>query len=153
VIYFAQSTEGGPVKIGATDDVARRLGQLEAYYGKPLAVLATLPGGADEERAIHRRFDHLRLGRKEQFRPHAELMAFIRRPLLVGANPDAVEVMPGRFGSIAVYEDFAEKVKQASGERGITAAEFGERFLTPCAERAHRDYINAESKRLEGGKK
>jgi hypothetical protein len=54
---------------------------------------------------------------------------------------------------IRVYEDLAEKVKQASGERGITAAEFGERFLTPCAERAHRDYINAESKRLEGGKK
>jgi hypothetical protein len=52
---------------------------------------------------------------------------------------------------VRTYEDFAEKVKQAAGERGLTAAEFCDRFLTPCAERAHRDYIRAESKKLEGG--
>jgi len=51
---------------------------------------------------------------------------------------------------IRAYEEFAEKVKQASGERGLTAADFCERFLTPCVEKAHRDYIKAESKKLGG---
>jgi hypothetical protein len=54
---------------------------------------------------------------------------------------------------VRTYEDFAEKVKQAAGERGMTAAEFCGIFLAPCVERAHRDYINAESKKLSGGSK
>jgi hypothetical protein len=52
---------------------------------------------------------------------------------------------------IRVYEEFAETVKQASGERGLTAAEFSEVFLAPCVDKAHRDYINAESKKLARG--
>ena len=52
---------------------------------------------------------------------------------------------------IRAYEDFAERVKQASGERGLTAADFCEQFLTPCVDKAHRDYIKAESKKLGGG--
>jgi hypothetical protein len=51
---------------------------------------------------------------------------------------------------VRTYEEFAEKVKQAAGERGMTAAEFCEVFLTPCADKAHRDYIRAESKKLSG---
>jgi hypothetical protein len=101
VIYFLQSVEGGPVKIGYTADVETRHKSLESLYGKPLALLATLPGGRNKERAIHERFAPLRLGRTEQFRPAAELMAFIGRPLLVDPNPDAVEVM-GTTGKAVV---------------------------------------------------
>ena len=43
---------------------------------------------------MHVRFAHLRFGRTEQFRPAADLMAFIGLPLFVSANPDAVEAMP-----------------------------------------------------------
>jgi hypothetical protein len=100
LIYFAQAVEGGPVKIGFSTNVEARVRQLEKHYGRQLAVLATLPGGLEEEAAIHERFDHLRLKRKndrgrhpEQFRPAADLMVFIERPLLVGANADAVEAM------------------------------------------------------------
>lgn len=92
-IYFAQPLAGGPIKIGCSDDVPRRLRQLEAHYGQPLALLATMSGGRDEEQAIHARFAHLRLGRTEQFRPATDLMTFIGRPLLVGANPEAVEAI------------------------------------------------------------
>jgi len=53
---------------------------------------------------------------------------------------------------VRAYEAFAEKVKQASSERGMTAAEFCESYLTPCVDKAHRDYIQAEVKRLAGGK-
>jgi hypothetical protein len=101
VIYFAQSPDGGTVKIGCSDNVPTRIKQLETHYGRPLALLATMPGGRDQERAIHERFDRHRLRKTEQFRPAAEIMAFIGRPLLVGPDPDAVEVMdeadrPGR---------------------------------------------------------
>jgi hypothetical protein len=92
-VYVAQAVDGGPLKIGCSANVPARLKQLEATYGQPLALLATLPGGRDEERAIHERFAAHRLGKTEQFRPVAEIMAFIGRPLLVSPDPDVVEVM------------------------------------------------------------
>jgi len=103
VIYFMQSVDGGPIKIGFTDDIERRREQLEAIYGTPLAVLATMDGGRDEETEVHRRFSHLRFGRTEQFRPTSELMEFIGRPLLIGANPDAVEAMPFAAGQPTLF--------------------------------------------------
>lgn len=100
MIYFMQDIGGGPVKIGCTGDLAARHKQLEEYYGRPLAVLATMKGGRKEESEVHSRFNNIRLDgpkhrgcRPEQFRPTTELMAFIKRPLLVGANADAVESM------------------------------------------------------------
>jgi hypothetical protein len=96
VVYFLQATDGtGPVKIGTSVDVPARVKALESHYRRPLAVLATMPGGRDEERAIHERFSHLRFGRTEQFRPEADLLAFIGRPLFVNACP-VVEPMEDR---------------------------------------------------------
>ena len=129
MIYFAQPIGGGPIKIGFTDDLDLRVKQIEGHYGQPLALLGTMPGGCEEERDIHLQFAHLRFGRTEQFRPASDLLAFIGRPLLVGANPDAAEAMAPRMEFIRVSKEFAEKVKQASGERGMTAAEFCERHL------------------------
>lgn len=94
MIYFLQNVNGGTVKIGFTDNLNARCKQIEAYYGCPLAILATMKGDRETEREIHERFANLRFGRTEQFRPAVDLMAFIGRPLLVGANPDAVEAMP-----------------------------------------------------------
>jgi hypothetical protein len=93
VIYFLQPVDGGPVKIGFTDNLDVRRKALEANYGRELAILAMLDGGREEEAEVHARFSHLRFGRTEQFKPAPDLMAFIGRPLLVDANPDAVEVM------------------------------------------------------------
>jgi hypothetical protein len=105
-VYFVQPTGGGPIKIGHSSDVPARIKQLEAHYGVPLAVLATMGGGREEERAVHERFAHLRFsrnggrgGQPEQFRPAADLMAFIGLPLLASANPEAIEslapIVPG----------------------------------------------------------
>jgi hypothetical protein len=93
MIYFVQPLDGGPVKIGYSDDVAGRVKSLEHHYGQPLSLLATMDGGREQEKQIHARFAHLRFGRTEQFRPAPDLMAFIGRPLLVSANPDSVEEM------------------------------------------------------------
>jgi hypothetical protein len=96
LIYFLQSIDGGPVKIGSSKDITRRHEELEAYYGRPLVLLATMEGGRKEETVIHQRFRRLRFGRTEQFRPDPELMEFIGRPLLV--NQGNIELMGGVQG-------------------------------------------------------
>jgi hypothetical protein len=119
MIYFLQSVDGGPVKIGTTEDLAVRWKALEADYGCELALLAIMPGGKDEEAEVHERFAAIRLGRTEQFRPTADLMAFIGRPLLVGLNPDTVEVMGSHRKPMIVqvrgsqeFKDWAEKLSR-----------------------------------------
>lgn len=109
MIYFMQSTEGGPVKIGYTSNLERRHKQLETHYQKSLSVLATLEGDESREREIHDQFAHLRLGedgrpgkKVEQFRPALELMEFIGRPLFVTPNPQTVEAMPAIGGRVRV---------------------------------------------------
>jgi hypothetical protein len=49
---------------------------------------------------------------------------------------------------IRAYEDFSEKLKQASAERGLTAAEFFDQFCTIIVDEAHRGYIMEESEKL-----
>jgi hypothetical protein len=128
-VYFAQSPLGGPVKIGASKDVDARLRQLEAHYGCPLALLATMPGGRAEERAVHERFAGLRLGRTEQFRPAPALMEFIGRPLLVGANPDAVAAMGGggpatNQARIELPVEEFDRLRKAARRRGLSVSAF-----------------------------
>jgi hypothetical protein len=118
VIYVLQAPDGGPLKIGFSDDVPARIRQLESHYRRPLALLATMDGGREEERAIHERFAEHRLGRTEQFKPVAEIMAFIGRPLLVSAAPDTVEAMPGSYGpstnvrSGAAWKEWLEQLAE-----------------------------------------
>ena len=51
---------------------------------------------------------------------------------------------------VRVYEETADLINQAAGERRLTAADFCEQYVIPCADKAHRDYIASESKRLGG---
>lgn len=71
-----QAFPGGPIKIGSTDHLLTRQAQLEAIYGAKLEVLAVMPGGREEEAAIHEKFSRLRMGRTEQFSPSDELLEF-----------------------------------------------------------------------------
>jgi hypothetical protein len=91
MIYFAQ-LETGAIKIGFSENLETRLPQLEADFGGPIVLLATMPGDRRDEYRIHRRFNHLRFPGTEQFRPDVDLMEFIGKPLLVAANPAAIEV-------------------------------------------------------------
>lgn len=142
-VYFMQSADGGPVKIGHSTDVERRREQLSSHYGRPLIVLATMPGGPEEEAEIHGRFHHLRLKGKgtrgrypEQFRPESELMAFIGRPLLAGANPDAVEVMePNRTESgtlsVKLHLDVIEAARIVAAYSNVTITDLLSDILRP----------------------
>lgn len=135
MIYFVQAVDGGPVKIGYSNCIERRLSQLESHYKQPLVILATMKGGRKKEAEIHARFSHLRFGRTEQFRPVAELMEFIGRPLLVSVNPDAIEVMPlnkhirALIFSIRTRAAWRDWLAREAERRGIDAAEVVEEAL------------------------
>lgn len=126
MIYFIQPTDGGPIKIGYSANVEERRSQLESYFGRELAVLAIMKGDREEEKRIHRLFDHLRLGRTEQFRPKIDLMTFIGRPLLVASNPDTVELLESAKIDIRfrLDDDLYRRVKDAADREGNSVAAF-----------------------------
>ena len=82
-VYFAERE--GFVKIGWSANVAKRVSDLaaggqmpEGMTAGPLTLLATMPGGRPEERALHDRFDHLRLDpRREWFLFDGDLVQFL----------------------------------------------------------------------------
>jgi hypothetical protein len=151
VIYAMQAVEGGPVKIGYTENLEARHKQLEAHYGRPLAILATIPGDLDTEAEIHLRFAHLRIdgggkrGRKiEQFRPASDLMEFIGSPLLVSADPDLIEAMPPvgydpERDDVTVKLDrtLVGKAKLVATHRGVPVAELLSELARAPLDRAY----------------
>jgi hypothetical protein len=133
LIYFMQPTDGGPVKIGFTDNLPTRHKQLEAHYGRPLAILATMDGDLDTEREIQARFSHLCLGRTEQFRPGPDLMEFIGHPVV--ADHGAVKEMP----CTEAFMDRAivGKAKMIATHRGISVAELLSDAAKPIIDKAY----------------
>lgn len=78
VVYFIQSGEKGPIKIGWSEDVARRLAELQTANAHPLRVLGTTPGTLEDELSMHTRFAHLRM-EAEWFRCDPEILEFVSR--------------------------------------------------------------------------
>lgn len=74
-IYFIQQ-EGGPVKIGVSNDVEKRLATLQTGSPRLLRLLGSIPGDELLEQEIHHRFSGHRL-QGEWFEASPELMAFI----------------------------------------------------------------------------
>lgn len=56
VVYFLQSEDGGPIKIGRSDDVAKRILQMQMARPDKLVLLAAVPGEYADETRIHRAF-------------------------------------------------------------------------------------------------
>lgn len=75
-VYFIQSGDGGPIKIGYSTNVAVRLADLQTASPHDLTLLASLPGGPKLEKVIHRGFDEHRI-KGEWFRPAEDLLTFI----------------------------------------------------------------------------
>jgi hypothetical protein len=132
VIYFAQLPTGS-IKIGCANDVEGRLSGLAYHYGTELALLATMPGDRSVEVEIHERFSHLRLGRTEQFRPGADLMQFIGKPLVVGINPDAIEAHASVRTEHVVRLDLTAtdhaRLDRQAKKRGLTKASYSRMLI------------------------
>lgn len=99
-VYFVQSEDGGPIKIGRASDIEARLSGLRTSRTDTLVLLASQRGGAREEGRLHRRFKHLRTVR-EWFQPGPELLAHIasialraaKRPLDKAAVKESVRAL------------------------------------------------------------
>lgn len=60
-IYFMQNGEKGPIKIGLTFDVQRRLAQAQTFNYQPITLLGHIPGDQKLETAPQKRFSSYRL--------------------------------------------------------------------------------------------
>lgn len=81
VVYFVQAGPGGPIKVGWTQDVDRRISELQTANAKKLVLLGTVSGTMETEASLHARFSHLRL-EAEWFRDSAEIHTFLRENAL-----------------------------------------------------------------------
>jgi hypothetical protein len=87
-IYFIQSGESGPIKIGRSDEPERRLAEMQTSHPETLRLLATCPQGANQERRLHLTFQHLRLRRNgEWFKAAPDLLVHIGRCALREKRP------------------------------------------------------------------
>lgn len=87
-VYFVQPESGGPIKIGIARNVARRVASMQIGNHERLLVLATMPGGAAQERDLHAMFSKERM-HGEWFRPSARLSAYIAA-LTPSPNPEGL---------------------------------------------------------------
>ena len=60
-VYFIQRGKQGPIKIGVTKYLYRRLAEIQRSYPQRLRILGIIDGYLDQERVLHERFAHLRL--------------------------------------------------------------------------------------------
>lgn len=84
-IYFVESGEGGPIKIGVAIDVTARLKDLQVANPIPLRLLVSIRGDYDDERSLHRRFASERIS-GEWFRGDGAVRAFAVS--LIGSSSD-----------------------------------------------------------------
>lgn len=73
-IYFVQVGAAGPVKIGCTRDVTKRISSLQTGHPERLVLLGCFEGTTRDERELHERFHAHRLT-GEWFRPAPEILS------------------------------------------------------------------------------
>jgi hypothetical protein len=76
-VYMIQTGDDGPVKIGLTRDVRRRLETLQISSPTRLRLLALFEGSRELECELHRRFAAARI-KGEWFKPIPELIEFAK---------------------------------------------------------------------------
>lgn len=55
-VYFIKQAGTGHIKIGTSNEPARRLKELQTASSEPLELLGVIDGGQDTEKALHRKF-------------------------------------------------------------------------------------------------
>ncbi len=81
-VYFVQSGESGPIKVGISECPKKRLSGMQTGSAEKLRLLGTIPGGAHAEGFLHDTFREYHI-RGEWFRPHPALIAIVND--LIGA--------------------------------------------------------------------
>ena len=76
-VYFIQSGDDGPIKVGFSYDVYRRLVALQTANPTTLRVIAWFTGTEADEHATHSRLNQHRI-RGEWFTPHTDVVELAR---------------------------------------------------------------------------
>jgi len=77
-VYFLQSGQDGPIKIGYTTDIQKRIKALQTAHPFPLKLLLVINGNVDDESKLHKKFNSLRLC-GEWFSPDEKLLQYIEK--------------------------------------------------------------------------
>lgn len=77
-VYFLQAGEDGPIKIGTTKNLRRRLNKLQQGHPEKLIVRALRKGGRKTERGYHDRYAEFQI-RGEWFSPSPAILNEIER--------------------------------------------------------------------------
>lgn len=117
-VYFMQGVEGGPVKIGTSNDPARRLRQVMDWVPFDLRILAAAPGGFLTEAYLHHKFHAARL-RREWFAPTESLMAFVDEVAGAGRIPGWDMELDGAFP----HAKARSRTKELLSQTGKTVAD------------------------------
>lgn len=134
-VYFLRSIQGtGPVKIGHTIDVSRRLAELSQWCPEPLDVLLTIPGDRALERNIQNCFfdDHYH---HEWFHVSARLERAIRQIAAGTPVEQAIDLSDLR-GNIRFKAAEATRLRNGSPQPWVTRKINAERRRALLAERA-----------------
>ncbi len=83
-VYFVSAGHGGPIKIGFSTNVVRRMAELQTANAHRLVLLGTVEGTMDTEAEFHVRFAHLRM-EAEWFEHSFEILGVL-------ADNEAVEL-------------------------------------------------------------
>jgi len=77
-VYFVTAGEGGPIKIGWSQDVSRRMEELQTANPHPLVLLATIRGTMADEARCHSLFRKHQI-QSEWFAHVPEILDFLKR--------------------------------------------------------------------------
>jgi len=134
MIYFARIEETGLIKVGATDNLSRRMNEHRHLYGR-VSFLFAFDGDGDAESKIHWMLRNNRVGdqRSEHFRLSNDEIEDIRRKVLS---------LPG-------YRDAIKIPQEDVRCRPVTKK--GKAFLYRCVERRWEKTVGmAKSKSVNG---
>jgi len=92
VVYFIRAGARGPIKIGSTSDLGKRLASLQTASPQRLQLVGAIPGGAELERAIHARLSEFRISGGEWFGPAPEVRRWAQMAAVIdGRYPVEVD--------------------------------------------------------------
>lgn len=119
-VYFIQAGDCGPIKIGFTNKVRRRLQMLQTGANTPLHLRKSTGGGAALERRLHRELDAHRL-QGEWFSPSAAVIERMEALPWAGNDIESIPLKsrPSKTALHAWRIKSGLTIAEASGVLGI----------------------------------
>jgi DNA-binding XRE family transcriptional regulator len=121
MVYFIQS-KAGPIKIGFTKAITRRLSALQQANSENLNLLGLMQGGFKVEKTLHEKFIHLRI-HGEWYRPDTELLEFITQNKLSTTIMDDLSTSNRYLPKLdRIFKEIGNNIRTARLRRNIPAA-------------------------------